>query len=195
MVNHFQQAHFPKKTMNIKPHKGFTIIELLVVVSIIGVLSSTLLTYTKTARMVAKDSVRQRDFTSLRNALELYYLDWKQYPTTNPVDLSWRTSNDFPTDWIPNLAPKYISVLPKEPDQNATLCLDTEPPTTGDAFGTSYRYKSNGISYKIHDHCAPLTKGMLDPKNDFWNDKDKAQAQKIKELQELKEKKKEQGEI
>lgn len=64
-----------------RKEKGFTLIELLVVVSIIGVLSSIVLSSLNTARSRARDVRKISELRSLQTALEIYHLDNNAYPS------------------------------------------------------------------------------------------------------------------
>jgi type II secretion system protein G len=159
---------------NTKKRKGFTLIELLVVIAIIGFLSSIVMSSLVQARMKAKDAKRRSDLVQLQLALENYYDDHGSYPVTGLSTFGgitynnwWTRNNGHPDDWIPGLVPKYIAVLPTDPDNNKTLCLADSPPSTGDVFGTGYRYKSDGKSFKINDHCAPITPAKTNPNDPF----------------------------
>jgi prepilin-type N-terminal cleavage/methylation domain-containing protein len=55
-----------------KNKKGFTLIELLMVISIIGLLSSIVLSSLSTARQKARDTKRIADLKQIQNAVELY---------------------------------------------------------------------------------------------------------------------------
>jgi len=57
---------------------GFTLIELLVVISIIGLLSSIVLTSVNSARAKARDARRLADLRQIQNALALYYRPFAQ---------------------------------------------------------------------------------------------------------------------
>lgn len=60
--------------------KGFTLIELLVVISIIGLLSSVVLTSVNSARAKARDARRIADFKNVSLAMEFYYDKYGRYP-------------------------------------------------------------------------------------------------------------------
>ena len=67
-----------------KSKKGFSLIELLVVISIIGVLAAILMMNLMGARERGRDAQRIQDLNSLKSALRLYYNDNNQlYPPGN----------------------------------------------------------------------------------------------------------------
>jgi type II secretion system protein G len=63
--------------------KGFTILELLVVVAIIGLLAGVVMYAVNDARKKARDAKRLSDIKQIQNALELYYDDYGYYPPRN----------------------------------------------------------------------------------------------------------------
>jgi type II secretion system protein G len=74
--------------MKTQKQKGFTLIELLVVVAIIGVLATIVLSSLSNARAQARDARRVSEMKNLEKALEMYYLDYNQYP---PFDVATDT--------------------------------------------------------------------------------------------------------
>ena len=60
--------------------RGFTLVELLVVISIIGILSSFAVVSLNSARNKARDALRKADMTQIRTAMYLYYDDNGVYP-------------------------------------------------------------------------------------------------------------------
>ncbi len=63
-----------------KSRSGFTLIEMLVVVAIIGLLSSIILVGLGDVRKDARDTRRIADIRQLQNALEIYYSSNQSYP-------------------------------------------------------------------------------------------------------------------
>lgn len=111
--------------MRQKKNKGFTLIELLVVIAIVGVLSSTVLNQTRTARIKANDAKRISDLRQIRNALELYRQDNGVYPSIGGQTCNSTTG---PTDWPSNfktLMAPYISSLPLDPEHSKATCNAT----------------------------------------------------------------------
>jgi len=77
-----------------KSNKGFTLIELIVVISIIGVLSTLIINNLNDARARARDAKRKQELSGLKTALRLYYNDYQTYP----VNL-----DDFSTTYMKQL--------------------------------------------------------------------------------------------
>lgn len=104
-----------------KRHKqaGFTIVELLIVIVVIGILAAiTIVAYNGTQQR-ARDTTRQSDISNLTKALEVYYSINGQYPTSSgstTINSGWSTTAD--ASWqnlINQLVPAYVSVLPRDP--------------------------------------------------------------------------------
>ena len=75
-----------------KTKTAFTLIELLVVIAIIGLLSTLSILALNTARARARDTKRVADVKQMQTALEMYYNEKGDYPTTgitagNPIGI------------------------------------------------------------------------------------------------------------
>lgn len=64
-------------------NKGFSLIELLVVITIIAALIGVALPNFLGARQRAHDAKRKQELTELKSALRLYYNDYNSYPSGN----------------------------------------------------------------------------------------------------------------
>ncbi len=62
--------------------RGFTIVELLVVVAIIAILSAVAIASLVSSRAKGRDARRMADLNEVKNALDLYYDSYLTYPAT-----------------------------------------------------------------------------------------------------------------
>lgn len=129
---------------------GFTLIEVLVVASIIAILSSFLYTGFNQGRAEARDAQRRADLRTLQNAIELYKQENGRYPEACNGPTGWSNggngwSGEIENDhecasgnqYIVDLAPEYIPTLPIDP-------LDT-----ADDHGYAYAVNADGTVYKL----------------------------------------------
>lgn len=63
--------------------QGFSLIELLVVISIIAVITGVSLTNFLGARQRGRDAKRKSDLVQLKHSLRLYYNDYNKYPASD----------------------------------------------------------------------------------------------------------------
>ncbi len=103
---------------------GFTLIEILVVATIIGLLAAAgAVSYTQLSKQ-SRDAKRRADLEQIRSAVEMYRSNNGAYPLTASFDISSCAQ--------PSL-PGYLSKAPKDPK-----C------TTN-----SYNYSSDGTTYTV----------------------------------------------
>ncbi len=141
---------------------GFTLVELMVVVSIIGILSAAVYAGFGDSRKIARDNVRKTDLKDLQVALALYKAQNGSYPPKGcsaptawvgpgTESAPWATECD---DYIPGLVPDYITVLPRDPNQED---VDTR----------GYFYQSNGKDYKVMSYLTVEMNNATGTNNDF----------------------------
>lgn len=119
-------------SLQLKPKRGFTLIELMIAVSIIAILSAVGLVTYNSARMIARDAKRKADLKAIAQALELFYTEYQRYPcssstgavNSSPSNASWLTDTNTAEclGYTPpvgstsiNLAPTYMSSVPRDP--------------------------------------------------------------------------------
>ncbi|HUC94570.1 MAG TPA: prepilin-type N-terminal cleavage/methylation domain-containing protein [Candidatus Saccharimonadales bacterium] len=99
---------------------GFTLVELLVVITILGILATVGLVAFTSAQTRGRDTERKSDLKQLSNALELYFSDHGSYPSSSgglimgcpstvPSICSWGTSEFTDNKTL------YFKTLPKDP--------------------------------------------------------------------------------
>lgn len=109
--------------------KGFTLIEVMVVIVILGVLAALVVPRIMSRPDEARVVAAQQDIASLMQALKLYKLDNRRYPTTEQglgALVSKPTTAPAPDNWKP-----YVERLPTDP------------------WGNAYQYLNPGINGEV----------------------------------------------
>jgi general secretion pathway protein G len=110
---------------------GFTLIEIMVVIMIIGLLALMVVPRLRGVADRAKTTKAQADIQELKQALDRYYLDNGSYPTTDQglaALITPPTSGRVPNNYEQG---GYIEKLPADP------------------WGNQYFYQSDGNSYAL----------------------------------------------
>lgn len=117
------------KLMSILKKRGFTLVELLVVIGIVALLSAIgLVVYTSVLKQ-GRDSKRQSDLRTIQSGLEQYYSDQGFYPTQDPIPskdngldtllgnqaLSQRFHSNIGNQTLSATPKVYINSLPQDP--------------------------------------------------------------------------------
>ena len=95
--------------------RGFTLLEVMVVVVILGILAALVVPKIISRPDEARIIAAKQDIASLMQALKLYRLDNQRYPTTEQglqALLAKPTTAPIPPNWKPG---GYIERLPKDP--------------------------------------------------------------------------------
>jgi len=138
-----------------KFNSGFTLLELLVVITILGILASVGFGQYRTSQLKARDAQRKGDLANVARALEMYYSDHGCYPPSTSsglIDvgggLDWGT--EFSTSEV-----VYMKMLPKDPlqdkDANYVYCYQS------DDSGTYYQLYAKLQNENDSDYKGPYT--------------------------------------
>ncbi len=100
-------AYFSSVKLSLKKNKGFSLIELVVVIGMIAILFLVLNGILNPITQVdkARDATRQHDLDQMREALDAYYNDNGCYPTSIPIN----------NTWVNNIT-LYMQKVPQDPD-------------------------------------------------------------------------------
>jgi general secretion pathway protein G len=104
-------------TMMKRLDRGFTMVELLVVVSIIVILATMGMTQYRNSVIYSRESVLKEDLFRLRDAIDQYYADKGQYPSTLDALVSDGYVRKIPEDPFTRSNSSWQTV-PAEPDPN-----------------------------------------------------------------------------
>ena len=77
-----------------KKQQGFTIVELLIVIVVIGILAALVITTFTGIQQKARNTERQTDIKAMHGQVEAFFAQNGKYPTlANMNDGTWRTAN------------------------------------------------------------------------------------------------------
>lgn len=96
--------------------RGFTLVELLVVISIIAILSVIGITVFSSAQKSARDARRRGDLIALKNAIVQYSLANHSLPPEGGCSGNWSAA------FVSALEPAYITKVPVDPLKGQTSC-------------------------------------------------------------------------
>lgn len=162
-----------KQNRNNRQLSGFTIIELLIVIAIIGILSVMGLIRIGDANESARDARRIGDLSQMRAALALYFFDNDHYP--EPINSSG-AGPDLSTDGINGtifsdtnnpLVPDYLSMTVEDPVSGANYYYyyDTDQTTLHDRYELCFNKESVNFKSRFFnsdgyfgetDACTPI---------------------------------------
>jgi general secretion pathway protein G len=97
--------------------RGFTMIEILVVVSLIVILATMGMTQYRSAVIHAREATLHEDLFRMRDAIDQYYADKGQYPSTIDALVSDGYMRKVPEDPFTKSSSTWQTV-PAEPDPN-----------------------------------------------------------------------------
>ena len=105
---------------------GFTLVELLVVLAILGILVAIAVPQLQKAPIRAKEATLREDLFTFRSCLDQYYADKGHYPDTLQTLVTDRYIRKIPVDPFTKSADTW-QVIMEEPDSSETASAEQPP--------------------------------------------------------------------
>jgi general secretion pathway protein G len=109
-------------TGKLRSAAGFTIIELMVVMSLIVTLSTIAVVQYRHSIVYSREAALKEDLFRMKEAIDQYYADKNQYPATLEDLVSAGYLRSVPVDPVTNSASTWQTV-PAEPDPNNPISV------------------------------------------------------------------------
>jgi type IV pilus assembly protein PilA len=123
----------------LRNRKGFTLVELMIVVAIIGILAAIAIPNFLNFRLKAKTSEAKSNLGAIRSTEVAYYAEWSTWVGAQAfVPILNRSSNDFKEPWTNGGSVSRFSILGFAPEGNVFFSYDME--------GTSWPVGSDGFT-------------------------------------------------
>lgn len=128
-----------------RKQQGFTIVELLIVIVVIGILAALVVTTFTGIQQKARDTERQTDIKAIHGQLEAYYAQNGSYPALAEVNSSsWRSTN------MKGLDPEAL----KDPKGSSQALAAS---TSATAYGYAPLTSADGACTTAAADCAKYT--------------------------------------
>lgn len=124
-----------------KKQEGFTLIEIMVVILILGLLATLVVQSLRGATDKAKRTKAMADIAELKTALDRYYIDIGSYPTSDQGLAALVNPPGSQTDPTGGSDAGYIKRIPNDP------------------WGNPYVYQSDGTNYSLKSYGADGVEG------------------------------------
>ncbi|MFK8113465.1 MAG: type II secretion system major pseudopilin GspG [Rubripirellula sp.] len=131
-------------------HAGFSLVELIVVMVILGMLAGLVAMNTRGTLFKSKQQVAISELATLTNAMEIYYANTGRYPTANEgLEVLAEDSDDFPGGILKKLPSDpwknpYEYLIPGTNEPFEIICLGADGREGGDGENKDISSESLG---------------------------------------------------
>lgn len=162
------RAVWGRLTQTKKLSRGFTLIEILVVIGMLAILSTVVLVAVNPLRQFAqaRNSQRQSNVAAVLNAVSERIADnggiWVSSTTelvdncTGTLPDSARTINKSQLDLRKCLVPNYLPELPYDPANGSNSCKSTNCSGTGEDYDLEYTIQADSATHRV-TVCSPYS--------------------------------------
>lgn len=125
------------RTLLTKPDRGFTLIEILVVLAIVALLLTLALPRYFQSIDYSKESVLRENLRTVRDTIDKYYGDTGQYPESLDELVEKKYLRAAPVDPVTNSTTTWTIISPEEPADGSVYDIKSGAPGSG-SDGTPY---------------------------------------------------------
>lgn len=119
------------RTQTAMPQRGFTLIELIVVLAVIALLLSIVVPYYAGRVTKAEEAVLREDLLLMREALDKHYADSGRYPNSLDELVTKRYLRSIPADPVTGSSTTWIVVPPADRQKGGVYDLRSGAKGTG----------------------------------------------------------------
>lgn|SRR5512133_1818806 len=129
-------------TKNRKGSRGFTLIELMIVIFLILILMGVATVNYQQSILHARESVLRQDLTAIRNAIDAYTLDKQKAPQSLQDLVSANYLKEIPEDPMTKSRDTWETVM-----EDSLMSVDQQQPGISDVHSGSQQTGSDGSAY------------------------------------------------
>lgn len=144
--NYNDPIMFKPMPVNTSPTKGFTLVELLIIMSIIGVLFAIAVPSYRYAVQRSREAVLKENLYTIRTAINMFHQDKKRYPLDIEELVSFRYLHDIPQD--PIARNRLWDPVYDEPQDPDLMDFSGDPMGIIDVRSSAEGQDGEGVPYK-----------------------------------------------